>query len=121
MVKALFDTNVLIDFLNEVPEARTELARYRDKAISIITWMEVMIGAGGELETQTRAFLNRFTIIELQSNIAGRAVEIRREHRMKLPDAIIWATADVNSMLLVTRNIKDFPEDTPGVRIPYKL
>ena len=37
MVKALFDTNILIDYLNAVPEARTEFQRYTEKAISVIT------------------------------------------------------------------------------------
>ena len=37
MVKALFDTNILVDYLNAVPKARTELQHYPDKAISIIT------------------------------------------------------------------------------------
>ena len=41
MVKALFDTSILVDYLNAVPEARTELQRYTEKAVSIITWMEV--------------------------------------------------------------------------------
>ena len=45
MVKALFDTNILIDYLNAVPQARAELSLHPDKAISIITWMEVMVGA----------------------------------------------------------------------------
>jgi predicted nucleic acid-binding protein len=121
MVKALFDTNILIDFLNAVPEARDELARYSEKAISIVTWMEVMIGAQPDIEARTRAFLGSFTVVELQNVIAERAVELRREHRMKLPDAIIWASADVHSMLLVTRNTKDFPDNTPGIRIPYPL
>jgi predicted nucleic acid-binding protein len=40
---------------------------------------------------------------------------------MKLPDAIIWATAQVNEMLLVTRNVKDFSESDPGIRCPYKI
>jgi hypothetical protein len=39
MVRPLFDTNVLVDYLNAVPEARAELQRYPQKAISIITWM----------------------------------------------------------------------------------
>lgn len=37
MVKALFDTNVLIDYLNAVPAARAELRRYTEKAVSIVT------------------------------------------------------------------------------------
>ncbi|MEK1889148.1 MAG: type II toxin-antitoxin system VapC family toxin [Phyllobacterium sp.] len=121
MVKALFDTNILIDFLNAVPEARDELGRYDEKAISSITWMEVMIGADPELEARTRSFLGSFDVIDLRNVIAERAVELRRKHRMKLPDAIIWASADIHSMLLVTRNTKDFPESAPGIRIPYLL
>jgi predicted nucleic acid-binding protein len=45
VVKALLDTNILIDFLRGVHVARDELNRYSDKAISVITWMEVMAGA----------------------------------------------------------------------------
>lgn len=43
-MKALFDTNVLIDFLAGIPQARGEIDRYDDAAISIVTWMEVLIG-----------------------------------------------------------------------------
>jgi predicted nucleic acid-binding protein len=119
MVKALFDTNILIDFLNGVPEARRELALYSEKAISVITWMEVLVGAPETLEVPTRAFLEAFTIVPLKDDVAERAVTLRREQRMKLPDAVIWASAEVHSMLLVTRSTKDFPPNVPGVRMPY--
>ncbi|MDO9415176.1 type II toxin-antitoxin system VapC family toxin [Pararhizobium sp.] len=121
MVKALFDTNILIDYLNAVPQASAELALYRDRAISIISWMEVMIGARLDVEAGTRAFLNGFKVVSLTDDIAERAVILRQEHRIRLPDAIIWATADTLSMILVTRNSKDFPANTPGVRIPYEI
>lgn len=121
MVKALFDTNILVDYLNAVPEARTELRRYREKAVSIITWMEVMVGAAPDLEAATRSFLNGFDVIAVDEHVAERAVGLRRSRRIKLPDAVIWATAQVHSMLLVTRNTRDFPDDDPGVRAPYKL
>jgi predicted nucleic acid-binding protein len=62
-----------------------------------------------------------FDVIDLDRAIAERAVLIRREKRVRLPDAIIWATAQVHSLLLVSRNTKDFPEDDPGVRVPYRL
>jgi predicted nucleic acid-binding protein len=55
MVKALFDTNVLIDYLQGVSEAREELARFADAAISIVTWMEVMVGATDDNHAATRA------------------------------------------------------------------
>jgi predicted nucleic acid-binding protein len=121
MVKALFDTNILIDFLRAVPQARTELQRHRDRAVSIVTWMEVMVGASHDVEAATRSFLNGFDIIAVDEKIAERAVSLRRNHRIKLPDAVIWATAQEHAMLLITRNTKDFPTNEPGVRMPYSL
>ncbi len=119
MVKALFDTNILIDFLNRVPQAHDELHRYESRAISIVTWMEVMVGADQMLEAQTRQVLGNFDVIPLDNEIAERAVQLRRQHRVKWPDAVIWASANIRSLLLITRNTKDFTPDTPGVRIPY--
>ena len=121
MVAALFDTNILIDHLNGVTEAREEIARFESRAISIVTWMEVMVGADPELAEPTSRFLDGFEVIALDDRIAPRAVELRRVHRIRLPDAVIWATAQISGRLLVTRNVKDFPPDDPGVREPYTL
>src|SRR4051794_35818282 len=95
MVRALFDTNILIDHLNGVPEAAAEIGRYRDPAISVVTWMEVMAGAPASTEQATRAFLATFDTAPLDADVADAAVRIRRERRIRLPDAIIAATAEV--------------------------
>ncbi|MCL2830626.1 MAG: type II toxin-antitoxin system VapC family toxin [Betaproteobacteria bacterium] len=121
MVKALFDTNILIDYLRGISEAERELSRYETRAISTITWMEVIAGADPDEEANIRAWLRTFELVELDSAIAERAVTLRKEKRIRLPDAIVWASAQVKSLLLVSRNTKDFPEDEPGVRVPYKL
>ena len=121
MVGALFDTNILIDHLNAVPQAREEIERFESRAISIITWMEVMVGANADLVEPTRRFLEGFDVIALDDEIAGRAVALRRTHRIKLPDAVIWATAQAAGRLLVTRNTRDFPSNDPGIREPYAL
>jgi predicted nucleic acid-binding protein len=121
MVKVLLDTNVLIDFLRGIPAAQAELARHDDAAISVITWMEVLVGAPPALEQSTRDFLNDFRLIELDQKVADRAVGIRRDHRLKLPDAIIWSSAQVHARLLITRDTKGFPADDPGVRVPYTV
>ena len=121
MVKALFDTNILIDYLNGIEAARGEIARYEAKAISIVSWMEVMVGAEPEVEAATRAFLDGFEVLPLDGAVAARAVALRRDHRIKLPDAIVWASAQDQAALLVTRNSKDFPPNDPGVRMPYWL
>jgi len=119
MVKAVFDTNILIDFLRGRPEAKRELERYDDRAISVLTWMEVMVGTTPATNSTTRAFLSDFEVIPLGESVAETAVELRRLHRMKMPDAIIWASAKRNGRLLVTRDTKGFPLDDPGVREPY--
>lgn len=121
MVKALFDTNILIDYLNEVGKARTEINRYNEASIGIVTWIEVMVGANPDVEAPTRAFLARFSIVHLDEQIADEAVALRRRWRLKVPDAIIWASARVRGHLLVSRNTKDFPHGDPGIRIPYKI
>ena len=41
MVKAVFDTNILIDYLNGITTSRDEILRYRERANSIITSIQV--------------------------------------------------------------------------------
>ena len=120
-VRAIIDSDILIDYLQGLESARTELSRYPRREISIISWMEVMAGAESEEDEKScHAFLSSFDVHPLSVEAAQEAVRIRKEFRMKLPDAIVWATARVAGCLLVTRNTKDFPKADPGVRIPYK-
>jgi predicted nucleic acid-binding protein len=121
VVKPLFDTNVLIDHLNGLAPAREELARYPAAAVSIVSWMEVMVGAAPTVEAATRRFLARFDLVGIDRTVAERAVLVRREGRMRLPDAIILASAEVHALLLVTRNTRDFDPASPSVRVPYVL
>lgn len=121
-MRAIFDTNILVDYLRGIAKARAEIARHRDKAVSVVGWMEVLVGAqDDEEEVVIRSFIAGFEIVELNRRIAEEAVRLRRTQRIRLPEAIIWATARVAGALLVTRNTKDFPKDDPGVRIPYTL
>jgi predicted nucleic acid-binding protein len=41
--------------------------------------------------------------------------------RIKLMDAMVLATAQVNGAILITRNTKDFPAEMTGIRVPYTL
>ena len=121
MVKALLDTNILIDYLNGLGQAAEEINRFDDAAISVVSWIEVLAGANAKDETDLRAFLSRFTLIGLDPPIAEGAARLKRKHRIKLPDAVIWASARTSGRLFVTRDSKDFPPDDPGVRVPYKI
>lgn len=121
-MKALFDTNILVDYLNGIVQARDELKRYNSRLISLITWMEVLIGCrSADEEPPVRRFLESFDLLPIGANIAERAIALRRNSRIRLPDAIIWATAQHHGALLVTRNTKDFSANLPGVRLPYQL
>jgi predicted nucleic acid-binding protein len=120
-VNAVFDTNIIIDALNGVAAADIEYNRYARVLISRITWMEVLVGAQDD-DTQLRDFLDtQFEIIPLDLTVAERAVQLRRTHHIRLPDAIIWATAQVQEAVLITRNTKDFHVDWEGIRVPYQL
>ena len=118
-MKALFDTNILIDYLNGIEAARKEIERYDTVMISAITWMEVMVGAKDDEAATIRTFLSRFIQLPVNNEIAEQAVSIRRQTHIRLPDAIIWASAKNENALLVSRNSKDFPPEEPGVRMPY--
>jgi len=121
-MKAVFDTNILVDYLNGIPAAKRELEHYEEAAISLVTWMEVLAGADdAKEEAVTRDFLAQFDVRPLDKTVAERAIKIRRQHKLKLPDAVIWATAMELGWLLVTRNTKDFPAANPGIRVPYRV
>lgn len=120
-MKALFDTNILIDYLNGIEAARQEIFRYERAAISLVTWMEVLVGATAEEEPIVRGFLHRFVVLGIDQIVAEQAIALRKVRRIKLPDAIVQATAMVEGLVLITRNTKDFPEDSTGIRVPYRL
>jgi predicted nucleic acid-binding protein len=121
-VKPVFDTNILIDYLGGIPLARAELSRFREAYISTVTWIEVMAGSRDHGEEQAiRRFLEDFHCIAVDREVADLSFQIRRQHRVKLPDAIIWDTARHKHALLITRNTKDFPDSEPDIRIPYRL
>jgi hypothetical protein len=118
---AIFDTNIVIDLFNGVDQARVEIESYRVRAISIVTWIEVMAGVQGQEAKAAREALDDFMVIALTQEIAERAASERRNRRLKLPDTIILATALVAGGVLVTRNTRDFQEQPSVVRIPYQL
>lgn len=116
-----FDTNIVIDWLKRRSQATLELSRYGAHRISRIVWTEVMAGEELERREPVRHALSNFEVVELDERICLAAADIRFRSKMKLMDAYILATAQVNGAILVTRNTKDFPVNMPGIRVPYKL
>ncbi len=121
-MKAVFDSDILIDYLQGSPKAKSEINRYSQPLYSIVSWMEVMCGADTDEEKEAAETLFRsLGEIALSPAVAKKAVEERKKLGLKLPDAIILATADCEGCILVTRNTKDFDKRDPRVRFPYSL
>lgn len=121
-VTAVLDTNIVIDFLLGRSEALGEMERYDRRAISLITWIEVLAGATDDAEESAlEGVLAQFELLGIGMEVAGKAAGLRRTRKVRLPDALIWASAIHAGGLLVTRNTRDFPENEPGIRIPYRI
>lgn len=121
-----FDANIVIDALAGYPPARTEIERAVGLTvrpwISRMAWIEVLSKGNEAMVKDAMAFLSRFGLDEIDDEISRRAAALRRERpRLKSPDAIILATAQIRGRVLITRNTKDFPAEMPGIRVPYTL
>jgi predicted nucleic acid-binding protein len=121
MSDPFFDTSIVIDWLRGRPQAKAELSRYKRHRISRIAWTEVLAGEPLETRSYIQELIAPFEVVEIDARIAAAAADIRSRAHMKLLDALILATAQVNGAILVTRNTQDFPAQMPGIRVPYSL
>ena len=121
-----FDANILIDALMDHRPADDERRRVASSGaamwLSRIAWIEVLSKGSDEIVRDASRFLGRFGIDEIDEETSVRAAALRRERpRLKSPDAIILASAQVRGRVLVTRNVRDFPANMPGIRVPYRI
>jgi predicted nucleic acid-binding protein len=101
----VLDTNAVLYFLagrlaESLPQA--------DFYVSVITEIELLSYPllKMEDEAEIRAFLNDVTIIDLTEKVKQSAIAFRRQYRLKLPDALIVATAQCLNAELFTNDIK---------------
>ena len=121
-MRAVFYTNILIDYMNGIPQAKAELELFDDRLISVITYIEIIVGLKEpEISKTVTHFLNSFEIVNVDIKIGELAANILKKYKIRVPDAIILATAESKGTLLITRNTKDFNEKLPIVKIPYIL
>jgi predicted nucleic acid-binding protein len=67
-------------------------------------------------------FTGQSNVININDEIIEKTIKLRKSYKIKLPDAIIAATAISYGLTLVTRNTKDF-KNIPGLKVinPYEL
>jgi len=111
----LLDTNVVIDAFAGQPAAVRALAKARSTSVdwvgfSAMTRLEVLgfRGLSAADEKGLRELLGQFREVPISPEIIDEAIRIRREAAIKIPDAIIAATALVQNVAVVTRNVTDF-------------
>lgn len=87
--------------------------------VSQITRMEMLSyhGLSKEDEAGIKKFLAGIQVFMLEPRVEARAVVIRRGYRLKLPDAVIVATALVNNCILITCDLDLPAKHIAGCRI----
>jgi predicted nucleic acid-binding protein len=121
----LIDTNSVIDYLdNKLPENSNELIDNIEIQTSVIVRMELFSWheASAHQTQVLEEFIENALVFGLEETIILKAIDIRKNYRLKLPDAIIAATALVKQLILITRNISDF-KNIPTLQItnPWSL
>lgn len=114
-IKYIWDTNIVIYYLQQQfpPFAETFIDKIAVEAlpvISAITEIELLCWKSAtEKDIEVlRHFISEAMVIELEQPIKYKTADIRKKHKMKLPDAIIAAISIVYELTLITRNTNDF-------------
>ena len=120
-IKYLWDTNTAIYYLQKQfpPAAEQFMDSILQKfhpTISAITEIELLCWKSATESDLAilKDFIEDSVVFELEKDIKLKTVDFRKSYKIKLPDAIIAATAFVRNLTLLTRNTSDF-KDIPGL------
>ena len=106
----LLDTNAVLDFMgNKLSmNAHKRLSEIIDTEINFSIINKIELLGFSNVEQDIVDFVNYANILPLNDDVVEKTIDIRKMFRIKLPDAIIAATAIVYNMTVVTFNTSDF-------------
>lgn len=114
----LLDSDILIDFFNQKPDAISLLDRITEQGTCAVSVLSVTELRAGWSEEQAGLYLPMFyqlvQVLPITTRVGEKAGELRRRYKLQgtpLPtlDLLIAATAIVHNLCIVTRNKKHFP------------
>lgn len=112
MARILIDSDIFVDHLR----GNQRFAPGQDEvSYSAVTRAELFAGRSSE-ERRVRRVLEPFNELPVDRAIAERAGRLRRTTAIRMPDALIAATALEHRLTLVTRNTRDFAA-VKGLRV----
>ncbi len=111
--KYLIDTNILIYHTagsRETTDFISNIIAQKTFNISVLTKIEFL---GWEKHTpdgfeKCKRLIESANIHVIGQDVADKAIDLKRERKIKLADAVIAATAIINNLKLATRNTDDF-------------
>lgn len=112
--KVLIDSNIFIYYFNGEKQVKIIMDKIRNQEVigyfSVISYIELLCypGLTKSEESKIKHFLRGLVQVKLEDNIVETTIKIRKLYKVRLPDAIIAATAIVKNLQLITRNSKDF-------------
>ena len=119
------DSNVVIDYFgNKLPPKATSLIDNLPAVISVITRLEILgwYNATSEQLNKLQNFVEQSVVHSLSEVVIQQTISLRQQHHIRLPDAIVAATALTENKTLITRNVNDF-KNIPGLNLlnPWDL
>ncbi|TAK78473.1 MAG: type II toxin-antitoxin system VapC family toxin [Gammaproteobacteria bacterium] len=118
MQTVMIDTDIAIDFLRGVAEAKDLIIPLWERGaafLSLLTVYELYAGMQPKEQEVTDYFMRACRIESLTVEITKRASENYQHYRkqgitLTTIDCLIWATAKVNKHKIATRNLRHYPD-----------
>ncbi|ANV83301.1 twitching motility protein PilT [Picosynechococcus sp. PCC 7003] len=113
-MKYLYDTNVFIDYFSGEPQVDPlfDFDFLQENTIILSTIVKIELLGYPNLSQQQfqeiKDSLAIFDLVFINPSVETQTIQLRQQHKIKLPDAIIASTCLTENAILVTRNVNDF-------------